>query len=133
MFPGSTVFGRSATFSRVQLAPPSMDFAMYSCQAQGQSRPWPSALRRRTNGMETGADDVIGRPVLSLVARDVHRDVVEREVDEVDLVRERADDKMAVAAPLAGPDGLRREWRAERDAEGLAKVVGLVKGAVPRL
>src|SRR5437763_495304 len=83
--------------------------------------------------VETGTEDIIGRPVFTLVARDVHRDVVEREVDEVDLVGERADHQVAVAAALAGSGRLRRKRRAEWHAKRLAEVGGLVEGAVPRL
>src|SRR5438094_2474576 len=58
--------------------------------------------------------------------------MVEREVDEVDLVRERADGLMTVAAALATCDILRGCRDVGRDAEGLLEVVGLVEVAVAR-
>src|SRR5437762_3748888 len=58
--------------------------------------------------------------------------MVEREVDEVDLVRERTDRLMAVAATLATCDDLRCRRDMRGHAEGLLKIVGFVEVAVSR-
>src|SRR3989475_1871057 len=83
--------------------------------------------------VESGPDDIIGRPVLAFIGRDVHRYVVEGEVDKIDLVRKRPHDQVAVAAALTSPGRLRGEWSSEGNTERLTQIVGLVEGAVPGL
>src|SRR5437764_6262881 len=58
--------------------------------------------------------------------------MVEREVDKVDLVRERSDRLMAIATTLATCDDLRCRRDMRGHAEALLEIVGFIEVAVSR-
>jgi hypothetical protein len=87
-----------------------------------------SVIEKGTNR----AGSIIGHPSFAEIGGNIHRNVTEGEVDEVDLVRELAHDLMTVATALARQCSLRGCRRVRRHSERLLDVIGLKKVAVAR-